>query len=211
MKNRQINSLISRLATLMLILIQSFAIHAQTTEQVRTILDKTASVIGRSGGASANFSIISPKIGSTSGTIAIKGNKFHARTPQAIVWFDGTTQWSYLKKTNEVNISNPTQAQQMGMNPYTFITMYRSGYTLSSKNTVNGYQVHMLAQDKQRSIQEMYILINKNNYCPTQVKMRQKDTWTTIDISNFQAKNQPNSIFVFRPKDLPAAEIIDLR
>ncbi len=30
--------------------------------------------------------------------------------PQAIVWYNGKTQWTYMKKTNEVNVSNPTQA-----------------------------------------------------------------------------------------------------
>ena len=82
---------------------------AQSAQQV---LDRTAKVIGNKSGASANFTISNAKIGSSSGTIAIKGNKFNARTPQAIVWFNGKTQWSYLKKTNEVNISTPTQAQQ---------------------------------------------------------------------------------------------------
>ena len=98
---------------------------AQSAQQV---LDRTAKVIGNKSGASAKFTISNAKIGSSSGTIAIKGNKFNARTPQAIVWFNGKTQWSYLKKTNEVNISTPTQAQQMAMNPYTFINIYKTGY-----------------------------------------------------------------------------------
>lgn len=103
---------------------------AQSAQQV---LDRTAKVIGNKSGASANFTISNAKIGSSSGTIAIKGNKFNARTPQAIVWFNGKTQWSYLKKTNEVNISTPTQAQQMAMNPYTFINIYKTGYKMNMK------------------------------------------------------------------------------
>ena len=87
-----------------------------------------AIAIGNKKGATANFKMSSPKFGSASGSITIKGNKFNARTPQAIVWFNGKTQWSYMKKTNEVNVSNPTQAQQMSMNPYTFIHIYKTGY-----------------------------------------------------------------------------------
>lgn len=41
--------------------------------------------------------------------------------------------------------------------------------------------------------------------------MRQGTTWTTISISNFQSKNQPNSTFIFSAKDFPQAEVIDLR
>ena len=208
MKQRHIYLTWTRILPCILVLSLSLNIHAQSA---RSILDKTATVVGRPSGASANFTISSSKIGSTSGTIAIKGNKFHARTPQAMVWFDGKTQWSYLKKTNEVNISTPSQAQQMAMNPYTFITMYRSGYNLTNKSIGRNYQIRMVAQNKQASIQEMYILINKSNYCPVQVKMKQDNTWSTINISNFKAKNLPNSIFVFLSKDLPSAEIIDLR
>ncbi len=182
--------------------------HAQTATQV---LDKTASIIGRKGGASANFTLSSSKYGSASGTIAIKGNKFHARTDKAIVWFNGKTQWAYMKSTQEVNVSNPTQAQQMSMNPYTFINIYKTGYTSSLKTQGNNYQVHLVAQNQKRTVQEMYITINKSSYVPSEVKMKQGSTWSTIKISGFQAKNQANSTFVFNAKDFPQAEIIDLR
>ena len=138
--------------------------------QARKVLDKTASIVGRKGGASASFKISSAKIGSTQGTIYVKGNKFHARTPQAIVWFNGKTQWTYMKSTDEVNVSNPTEAQQVAMNPYNFINIYKQGYTLSMKADATNYNVRMVAQNKNRSVQEMYITINKKTYAPTQVR-----------------------------------------
>jgi hypothetical protein len=73
------------------------------------------------------------------------------------------------------------------------------------------YQVHLTAQNKKRSVQEMYININKKTYIPSQVKMRQGTAWTTINITNFKATNQANSLFVFNAKDFPRAEVIDLR
>ena len=94
--------------------------------QSRAILDKTSKVIGHKSGVSAAFTLNNPTTGNVSGTIAVKGGKFNARTPQAIVWFNGKTQWTYMKKNNEVNISTPTQAQQQMMNPYTFINVYNA-------------------------------------------------------------------------------------
>ena len=44
-----------------------------------------------------------------------------------------------MKNTNEVNVSNPTQAQQMSMNPYTFINIYKTGYNSSLKNAGSNY------------------------------------------------------------------------
>ena len=187
------------------------ATFAQSSTQARAILDKTAKIVGRSGGAQADFTMSSPKAGSVSGSVYIKGNKFHARTPQAIVWFNGKTQWSYMKKTDEVSLSNPTQAQQMAMNPYTFINMYKSGFALSMKNEGANYVVKLTAQNKQRSVQEMVVTINKKTYVPSLIKMRQGQTWSTISIRNFKAKNQPDALFTFNAKEYPTAEIIDLR
>ena len=186
----------------------SLGAFAQTAQQV---LDKTAKVIGNKSGASANFSMSSPKYGSASGTIAIKGNKFNARTAQAMVWYDGKTQWTYMKKTNEVNVSNPTQAQQMSMNPYTFINIYKTGYTSTMKPIGSNYKVRLVAQNKKRTVQELILTIDKKSYIPSQIKMRQGNTWSTITVSNFKAKSISNSTFVFNSKDFPKAEIVDLR
>ena len=177
----------------------------------RKILDRTAKVIGRSGGASASFTMNNASTGTVSGTIAIKGNKFNARTSQMTVWYNGKTQWTYMKKTNEVNVSNPTQAKQMSMNPYTFIHIYKTGYKSTLKTVGGNYQVHLVANNQKRTVAEMYITINKNTHVPSQVKMRQGSTWSTIDISGFKAKGISNNSFVFNSKEFPGAEVIDLR
>ena len=69
----------------------------------------------------------------------------------------------------------------------------------------------MTAQNKQRSLQELYITINKTTYTPSNVRMLQGKDWTTINITNFKARNQSDNIFSFNSKDYPKAEIIDLR
>lgn len=186
-------------------------VSAQSASQAMKVLDKTAAVVGRAGGAQANFSLSSKKLGSQSGTIAIKGNMFQARTKKAIVWYNGKTQWSYLKMTNEVNISTPTEAKRMTMNPYTFISMYKNGYTLSMQKKGGNYIVHMVAQNKKRSVQEAYITISKRSYTPSLVKMRQGSDWTSISVSGFKAVDQPASKFTFNAKDFPKADVIDLR
>ena len=191
-----------------LLALSCLGVSAQTAQQV---LYKTAALVGRSGGASARFSLTSTKYGNASGSIAIKGNKFNARTSQAIVWYDGSSQWTYMKNTNEVNISKPNQAKQMSMNPLTFINIYKSGYNMELKMLGGKYEVHLTAKDQKRSIAEMYIYITPKTYVPSQVKMRQDKTWSNIYISSFKAQNQANSTFVFNSKEFPTAEVIDLR
>ncbi len=183
---------------------------AQSAAQAKTVLDKVASVVGRRGGASANFTISGGGYGTTSGKLAIKGSKFKAVTPQATVWFDGRTQWSYMKSTNEVNVSTPTEAQRMAMNPYSFITMYKSGYTMSMQKAGATYNITLKATNRSRSVQQLYIKVAKN-YQPTQIKMLQGGKWTTISIRNFRAVNQSDNTFRFKQSDAPSAEVIDLR
>lgn len=193
-----------------LLLIIAVAVHAQTAGQARKVLDKTAAVVGRAGGASAQFTLRGGKGASTSGTIAVKGRKFFVSTPQAKVWFDGKTQWSYLKSTDEVNISTPTEAQQAQMNPYQFIRLYKSGYQLSMKKSGGGYVVTMKATNGARAIKTAIITVG-SNYVPSKVQYQQGSGWTTITLSRFQAKNQSDATFRFNRKLCPHAEIIDLR
>ncbi len=194
----------------MMLLLISLAGHAQNAVQARKVLDKTARLVGRKGGASADFAITSSKYGNQSGTLAIKGTKFHAKTNQANVWFNGKTQWSYMHKTNEVNVSTPNEAKQMSMNPLKFISMYKNGYNLGMTTVGGNYKVHLTATNQKRSVPEMYVTVKKN-YEPIEVRMRQGKTWTTITISNFQAKNLDDKTFEFNSRDFPTAEVVDLR
>lgn len=192
-------------------LIASIGAFSQNSDKAMSVLDSTAKVVGKKSGASADFTFSNSKLGTVSGSIAIKGNKFNAQTPQTIVWFNGKTQWAYMKNNQEVNISTPTQAQQQMMNPYTFINIYKTGYTMSLNESGQNYEAHLTAQNKKRTIQELYITINKKTHIPSKIKMRQHSTWSTITVSNFKHKNLSDRTFTFNSKDFPKAEIIDLR
>ena len=197
--------------TLAIAALMAMTAGAQTATKAKSILDKTAAIVSNKSGASANFKISGAKTGTMSGRIFIKGNKFKATTPDASMWFNGSTQWTYMNDTEEVNISSPAESQQAQMNPYKFITLYKSGYALSMKTLKGQYEVHLKATDAKRSIKEMYITINSKTYLPSQVKVLQGGKWQTVSISNFKTENLSDAIFTFNPKQYPDAEIIDLR
>ena len=187
-------------------LVMALPLSAQTAKQV---LDKTASIVAAKSGAKATFSIKGNQM-NASGTIAIKGKKFQATTPQATIWFDGKTQWTYLKKNEEVNVANPTESELAAINPYNFIYMYQKGYKYTMEKKNGSFIVHLTATDK-RSIQEMYITVNQKTYIPSQIRMRQQKSWTTIVISGFKQSKLSDGMFRFNSKDFPNAEVIDLR
>lgn len=181
-----------------------------TAQTAKSVLDKTAAVINSKGGIKADF-IMSGKQGSTSGTIAVKGQKFQAATPQAIVWFNGKTMWTYMKRSEEVNVTTPSAKEIQAVNPYNIIYMYRKGYTYTMKTVGKSYQVTLKATDKKTKTQEMVLTVNKADYVLTQVKMRQGTEWSTISIKNFKKSNLSDSLFSFNAKDYPKAEVVDLR
>lgn len=209
MNNRIINRIANqgKVVSILLLAIFALPVNAQTAKQV---LDKAAAVVSNKSGAQASFTIAGENM-NTSGTIAIKGKKFHATTPQAIVWFDGKTQWTYMKKNDEVNVAHPDDSQLQTINPYNFIYMYKKGYSSTMTKKSGSYEVHLKADSKKSGIQEMYIVVNQKTSVPSQVRMKQQKGWTTIDISNFKQAKLSDSTFRFNSKDFPDAEIIDLR
>ena len=196
-----------RIGIIMVAALMSMGSFAQSA---KVVLDKAAATITAQSGVKANFKMTTAN-GSTSGTIAIKGKKFYATTPQAKVWFDGKTQWTYLKNNDEVNVSNPTEAQLQAINPYNFIHLYKRGYTYTMNTAGNDYVIHLMASSVDRKIKELFISVNKKNYQPKQVKMLQGKKWTTFDISNIKKEKLADGQFRFNSKDFPKAEIIDLR
>ena len=195
-----------KLMITIVMLLMSVASQGQTAKEV---LDKTAATVSCKSGAQASFTISGQNM-NTSGTIAIKGKRFHATTPQAIVWFDGKTQWTYMKKNDEVNVSNPSQSELQSINPYNFIYMYKNGYAATMTKKSNSYEVHLTAKGK-KQIPEMYIVVSQKNYVPSQIRMKQSKGWTTINITNFKQAKLSDGAFRFNSKDFPSAEVIDLR
>jgi outer membrane lipoprotein-sorting protein len=185
----------------------SAATFAQTA---KSVLDKAAANITVKSGVQVKFKVTG-SMGNTSGTIAIKGRKFHATTPQAIVWFDGKTQWTYMKNNDEVNVTTPTESQLQAINPYNFINLYKNGYDATLNSSGKDYVVHLTAASKDKKIRELFITINKSSNTPTQVKLLQGTKWTIFDISDLKKQSVPDSQFRFNAKDFPQAEIIDLR
>lgn len=180
-------------------------------QTAKSVLDKTAAMLSHKDGVTANFTMTNSQQAKVSGTVAIKGIKVYAKTPVAVMWFDGKTQWTYLKANDEVSVTNPTKEQLQALNPYNFINLYKSGYKQAMTATGTAYSVHLTATDAKRKIQELFITISKNGYAPTEVKLRQGSRWTTFTISNFKKAALDDAVFRFNSKDFPTAEVIDLR
>lgn len=191
---------------------------AQTARQV---LDQTADKLKRSGGIEATFEGTQFKgteeAGSTTGQIQIQGGKFKISSDALTTWFDGRTQWTLLKGSDEVNVSKPTEAELQQINPYTFVNLYKEGYNLKlAPTTYQGkacHEVRLVAQNKNNAIQLLIAVIDKQTHLPYSIRIKDnRGEWTRIRVSGLRTHRKWNdATFKFDEKQHPGIEVIDLR
>lgn len=206
-----------------LIALLSLPVVAQQQSQAKAVLDKTAEAFQKVGGVRAEFTIkaIANGLveGAENGTIQLKGEKFVLKTSEVITWFDGKTQWSYVMRNDEVNVSNPTQEELQQINPYTFLYMYQKGfsYRLGTVKTFQGkavWEVILTAKNKKQELESMILYVTKDSYEPLYILLQQRgqNTRNEITITGYQTHlNYADDVFAFDRKQYPDAEVIDLR
>lgn len=203
-------------------LLASCAISGATFAQTaRQVLDQTAAKLKSSGGIEATFEGTQFKgtkeSGSTSGHIQVQGNKFKITSNGLTTWFDGHTQWTLLNGSNEVNVSNPSAAELQGLNPYTFVDLYKKGYNLRLASTnYHGHpshEVRLIAQNKSNNIQLLIAVIDKKTNLPHSIRVKDHSgQWTRIRVSGLKTgRRWSDQTFKFNEKQHPDVEVIDLR
>lgn len=198
-------------------------IGALTAQNAKAILDKANEAFLNTGGIKATFTLNTEdskqKVTYTQdGTIFIKGDKFKIDFPDGITWFDGKTQWSYIKGSEEVNVSNPSGEELAGISPSVLLNIYKKGYKLNYKGeaTENGkkvYIVELIPENKNVDFSRLVIKVNKTDYLFTSIILYGKDGMiNTLKMKQIQKKvSLLDNLFVFNKKDYPNIEIIDLR
>ena len=198
-------------------------IAQQQQSQAKVILDKTAEAFRKAGGVKADFTVKAVANGlvegAENGTIQLKGEKFVLKTSDIITWFDGKTQWSYVTKNDEVNVSNPTQEELQQINPYTFLYMYQKGfsYKLGTVKVYQGkavWEVILTANDKKQELESITLYVTKSTYEPVYIQLQQRGqkTRNEITVTAYQTGlDYADHVFTFDRKAYPTAEVIDLR
>ena len=88
------------------------------------------------------------------GTLLLKGNRFYLNSGGIQSWFDGTTQWSYLESSEEVNVSNPTPEELQTINimhcyPFTKADIIISIQGSKAVTANRGFEVILTPENKQ--------------------------------------------------------------
>ena len=123
-----------RLFTFWMLVLLPFCISAQTDTKAAEVLDNVLEDLSNGSGIRADF------VGSETGFLLLKGEKFYLNNGNIQSWYDGKTQWSYVADTEEVNISHPTLDELQGINPYLILMRYKTdfNYTYKGSQARNG-------------------------------------------------------------------------
>ena len=178
------------------------------------VLDKAANRLKEVKTVTAVYDLTADGHTST-GTLAIAGEKFHLSSPDIVSWYDGNTQWTFSAASNEVNIIEPTPDELMQMNPFVIINSFRRLYTPVLLKAPQGQYKIKLTPVNKRNVQiaEAVLDLNASTLMPSSITLL-SDSGHKIYIKIKSLKTGTNyapSTFVFNKKQYPKAEIIDLR
>lgn len=201
------------LATIGLALALSTTLSAQS-RTAAGVMDNAARKIGAMKSVTAEYELTVDGNRAT-GTLAMSGDRFHLSSDDIMAWYDGKTQWSYSADTNEVSIIEPTPEELVAINPFVIISSFRKAYTPSLLKSAKGTdKVRLVPRDRRDDrIKEVLLTLDSSTSLPKDISIT-LDTGSVLDIKVKSIKtgtNYPHSTFVFNKKQLPKAEIVDLR
>lgn len=151
------------------------------------------------------------------GEIAVKGNKFRLKLGGQEVINNGTTVWTYMKESNEVNISD-YQPDEDEITPTKIFNVYKKGYkyTFTEETQEKGvaYEVVDLMPEKKNSrVFKVRFTVNKKDKSIRTVRVFEKNGNKAIyTINKFMVdNNMDDKLFAFDEEQHKGVEVIDLR
>jgi outer membrane lipoprotein carrier protein len=151
------------------------------------------------------------------GDVTVKNRKFRLKLAGQEIFNNGATVSTFIKETNEVNVSNFDPAEE-GINPAKIYTIYKKGYKYAfieeQKAGKNVYEVVELTPEKANSqVVKLRITVDKKDKTVKSWKITTKDgKKQNFKIDKFtEIKGLSDAHFNFDKTKYPGVEVIDLR
>jgi len=148
------------------------------------------------------------------GEITVKGSKFRLKLKNQEIYNNGTTVWTYMKESNEVNISSYEPGEDE-LNPTKIYTIYKKGYKYLLMSEQNGNSIVDLEplDRKTTQISKVRIVINKKDKTVKSWKIFEKNgNRYDYNIKAFTPNvNVEDKEFNFDKAKYPGVQEIDLR
>ncbi|MBC7417199.1 MAG: outer membrane lipoprotein carrier protein LolA [Pedobacter sp.] len=153
------------------------------------------------------------------GTLYVKvnSNKYKVAMTNQELYSDGKTQWTFLKRDKEVQVSNVDNSSD-AINPAKIFTVYENGfkyvYTGDKKVGNKTYQmIDLTPISTKKAIFKIRLSIDKvAKQIASAVLFDKNGNTYTYDVKSFAPNsNIPESTFAYDAKAHPGVELVDLR
>lgn len=194
-------------------------VFAQGDARASAILDKMSSKYQNMKAFSANFTYgAETATKKMTGTVVVKGGKFKLSMVGQEIYNNGKEVYTYVKETNEVNVTDYNPADEGDFSPSKIYTIYKKGYKYLFKEEVKqGAQVFEVIElsptAKSGSVAKIQITVDKQDKSIKSWKIWDKKGKTTLFrvdkfVPNFPATD---AMFTFDKSKYPGVEVVDLR
>ena len=156
--------------------------------------------------------------GSKSGTVSMKGGKYHISITGQEIYCDGNTTWTYDKSSNEVQI-NKFDGSAGTITPQKMFTdFYNKDFLIKSNGNVKLTgktleEIELTPVDKTKPFFKVLVDVDKATHTIKQTKIFEKTgnryTYSVNSLTTSAAL--PDALFAFDVKKYPKVEIVDLR
>ena len=146
------------------------------------------------------------------GNIKISNNKFRLDLNEQIVISDDSTQWIYLKESNELQIMEFDSEDEM-LSPNKLFTIYENGYKNQYIELKDNNHIIDLFPVESNEFKNIQLHINKDKIQLNKIILFDKNGGSfSYTITKFITNtNFDDNLFKFNTEEYPDLEIIDLR
>lgn len=206
-----------------LAMLVSVSVFAQKDKKATAILDLMSKKYAKMKSFNASFTYgiegaNAKLIESYKGNVTVKGLKFKLNMAGQEVFNNGKEIYTYVKETNEVNITDFNPNDNSDLSPTKIYSIYKKGYKYmfleEVKEGSNFYEVIELSpESKESKVAKVQIKIDKKDKSVKSWKVWDKNGKRQVFRMDKFTPNVPASDvqFSFDKKKYPDVEVVDLR
>lgn len=207
----------------LLISVMSFSQESAVDPKAKALLEKAITTFESKKGVSADFTI---KVENTrnekqenyQGNVILKGEKFKLSLLDVDTYFDGKTQCVWMKKENEVTISNPEADDLKEINPILLMKSCKTDYKmrylgLEKVGNKMMEKVELYPNDLGSKYSMITLFMSKDDLQLNTIILKGKNgiiTYFQLNKVEY-VKDLADDLFVFDVKKNPKVEVVDLR
>ena len=197
--------------TLTLILIALAALSASAASSAEQLMARCAKAVNDAPSLTVAVTLSAGQ-STSSCTMIIARQRFTLQSPEMTVWYDGSTQWTYIASDRELSITEPTPDELLECNPFAIVNYYSQLYNV---RTVAGSAniVELTPKRAGTSIRRATVTINPDTSLPAAINatLANGHTFSVKVISATRGGNLPASTFIYNKTTHPAVITNDLR